>query len=113
MRCVFKLSAFVVFFSLAIGCKPKPTCSTFAMDHGSVPSKLPTSFERDLATAKFSSCSDGKTYSVQCRHGSIHTECECAVDGVVRVKVKSSDRLADERPAALAYANAKCDWALR
>jgi hypothetical protein len=113
MRRVFVLTAIALCLSMSMGCKPKPTCSSFAMDHASVPSKLPTSFERDLATAKFSSCSDGRTYSVQCRHGSVHTECECAVDGVVRVKVKSSDRLTEERPAASAYANEKCDWALR
>lgn len=113
MRDVAVVSLSAIFLSMALGCKPKPTCSTFAVDHGSVPSNLPTSFERDLATAKFSSCSDGRTYTVQCRHGSIHTECECAVDGVVRVKVKQRERLPDERPAALTYANATCEWALR
>lgn len=109
MRVAIALSALV----LLMGCKPKPTCSNFGIEHASVPSKLPTSFERDLATAKFSSCSDGKTYTVQCRHGSVHTECECAIDGVVRLKVKQSDRLPEDRAAALVYTNATCEWAIR
>jgi hypothetical protein len=97
-----------------VGCKSKPvTCSTFGMDHQRVPSNLPTSFDRDLATAKFSSCSDGHTYTVECRHGSIHTKCECAVDGVTRVKVKGQESLPDDRPAAMAFANASCEWDLR
>ena len=100
--------------TVLVGCKPKPvTCSTFGMEHGSVPSMGPTSFNRDLATAKFSSCSDGHAYTLQCRHGSIHTECECAVDGVTKVNVKSRERLPDDRPSATTYANTSCEWALR
>jgi hypothetical protein len=100
--------------SALVGCKSKPvTCSTFEVEHGSVPSRLPTSFDRDLATAKFSSCSDGRTYTVQCRHGSIHTECECAIDGVATLKIKGHDRLPDDRAAAFTYANASCEWNLR
>ena len=100
--------------SALVGCKSKPvTCSTFGVDHGSVPSHLPTSFDRDLATAKFASCSDGRIYTIQCRHGSIHTDCECAIDGVATVKIKGHDRLPDDRAAALPYANASCGWTLR
>lgn len=51
--------------------------------------------------------------TLQCRHGSMHTECECAVAGVVRVKVKHDEYLPDERPATMAYANKTCEWALR
>lgn len=114
MRCAFTCLAFAL--TMLGGCKPKSvTCSTYGMDHGSTPSHLPTSFSRDVATAKFSSCTDGRTYSVQCRHGSMHTTCECAVDGVTRVKVKtsSSEQLDDDRAAATAFANTKCEWALR
>ena len=108
------ISIAVAVLSALVGCKSKPvTCSTFEVEHGRVPSHLPTSFDRDLATAKFSSCSDGRTYTIQCRHGSIHTRCECAIDGVTTVKIKGSDRLPDDRAAALPYANANCEWTLR
>ena len=103
-----------VLVSMLAGCTAKPvSCAAFDVKHGSVPSNLPTSFNRDLATAKFSSCSDGRTYTVQCRHGSIHTSCECAIDGIVTVKTKGQDRLPDERAAALPFANTNCDWTLR
>jgi len=96
------------------GCQPKPvTCKTYGVEHGSVPSMGPTSFQRDLATATFSQCSDGRTYSVQCRHGSIHTDCECAIDGAAVLRVKGRDRLPDDQTASTAWVNERCEWALR
>ena len=104
----------VAAIAASVGCKAKPvTCSTFGVEHDSVPSRLPTSFDRDLATAKFSSCGDGRTYTVQCRHGSLHADCECAIDGVTKLRVKGKERLPDERAAAVLYANQSCDWTLR
>jgi hypothetical protein len=103
-----------VLLSTLAGCTAKlVNCAAFDVKHDSVPSHLPTSFNRDLATAKFSSCSDGRTYTVQCRHGSVHTSCECAINGVVMVKTKGEERLPDDRAAALAFANTNCEWTLR
>ena len=100
--------------SVLVACSSKPvTCPTFAVEHKSVPSRLPTTFNRDLSTAKFSSCSDGRAYTVQCRHGTLHTTCECAIDGVVTVRTKGSDPLPDDQAAALPFANKNCDWNLR
>lgn len=93
--------------------KPAAECAEFGVDHGSTPSRGPTSFHRDVATATWSSCSDGRSYSVRCRHGSLSTDCDCAIDGDVKLRVERDGRLADERAAALAFTNETCEWELR
>jgi len=96
------------------GCRPKQvTCSSFAVDHANVPSKLPTSFVRDLATAKFSTCEDGHTYRVRCRHGTLHTECTCAIDDVDKLESKRKGRMPDDQAGAVSFANETCNWKLR
>jgi hypothetical protein len=98
----------------AVGCKRGPvTCGELAIEHESAPSKMPTSFDRDVATATFTKCDDRHVYVARCRHGSTSTKCECSIDGKTKLEVKRDGRLPDERAAATAFVAATCEWKLR